>query len=189
MQAVLSYAPFIDGIYAESYAGIAFAKENGLKLFAGTGLHLTNALSIAKLLEAGATYYAISKELETHLQSALCGDNAFVLSSGDIKVMDLCYCPFEKTCHRCDKREWYALTDENARKFPVRRYQGALGECRFEVYNCAALVGKGVKNVGKLIDATRWNAQSVLDIQDSEEQQKALYEKYTMGHHKNNPLL
>lgn len=186
---ILSYAPFIDGIYAETYAGLAFAKAHNLKLFAGTGFHISNCVSLKELRDENVAYYAISKELETNLQGDLCADNAFVLASGGIKVMDLCYCPFEKTCNRCDKREWYDLTDENGRKFPVRRYQSSLGECRFEIYNCASLVGRGLKNSGKLLDATQWNATDVLLVKDDEDKQKALYTKYTLGHNKNNPLL
>lgn len=186
---IAKYAPYIDGIYAENYGGLAFAKEHRLKVFAGTGFNLTNSISVAQLLQEGVEYYAVSKELETHLQQRLCCKNAFMLTGGDIKVMDLCYCPFEKTCRACDQKEWYELTDENGRVFPLRRYQAATGECRFELYNCACLLGHARKGIGKLLDASKIPVNKLLQAADNEEQLKALYIKYTAGHNKNIPLL
>ena len=125
------------GIYCEGYYGIALAKKYGLKLFAGTGFNLTNRFAVDGVKRAGAEYFALSKEISTEEQRALAAEGAFALTKGAIKVMDLCYCPFEKTCLSCDKREIYTLTDEDGRRFPLRRYR--LGGCRFEVYNCAPL--------------------------------------------------
>ena len=142
----------VDGIYAENFGGLAFAKEHDVKVFAGTGFNLINSLSIAELLKENVSYYAISKEANAEEISTLISEKAFALSLGDIKVMDLCYCPFGKTCANCDKKAVYALTDENGRSFPVRRYITADGSCRFEVYNCAQLIGIGAKNAGQLLD-------------------------------------
>ncbi len=66
--------------------------------------------------------------------------------------MDLIYCPFEKKCKSCDRRELYHLTDENGRKFPLRRYKTE--DCAFEVYNCAILLPVSV-SAGKLSDCRR----------------------------------
>ena len=180
----------IDGIYAENYGGMTFAKENGIKLFAGTGFNLTNRLSVEGLLnDPSVAYYAISKELNQKESEALIGDKAFALSSGNIKIMDLCYCPFGKTCNQCDKRDVYHLTDENGRVFPVRRYLSADGSCRFEVYNCADLVGLGMQNAGKLLDVcvTDKKAKAV-EAKDSELQQKQIYKNCTSGHYKRGVL-
>ena len=65
--------------------------------------------------------------------------------------MDLIYCPFEKKCADCDRREVYTLTDGNGRKFPLRRYKTS--ECRFEVFNCADLAVNS-HMLGKLTDVT-----------------------------------
>jgi len=127
---------FFDGVYCEGAWGIAFAKEKGIKLFAGTGFNLTNAIA-AEEVKKYAEYYALSKELTFAEQKSLLSDNAFILSAGDIKVMDIIYCPFSKTCDKCDKLFKYTLTDENSRAFPVRRY--VLSACRFELFNCASL--------------------------------------------------
>lgn len=139
-----------EGIYCEGYYGVLLAKKYGVKLFAGTGFNLTNRYAVVGVKEAGATYFALSKEISALEQRALLTEGAFILGQGGIKVMDLCYCPFEKTCNICDKRGLYTLTDEEGRKFPLRRY--VLGGCRFEVYNCAPL--KGARGANILHDNT-----------------------------------
>lgn len=145
----------LNGIYAENYGGVVFAREHNIKIFAGTGFNLTNRLSVNELLkESVLSYYAISKELCEKEQSALKSERAFVLAGGGVKLMDLVYCPFGKSCPSCDKRALYTLTDENGRSFPVRRYKSAEGACRFEVYNCADLSDGGPDGLGKLFDLT-----------------------------------
>lgn len=174
----------IDGIYAENYGALIFAKENRLKVFVGTGLHMINGISLQELLkDESVAYYAISKEANAQEMAGLVGEKAFVLSSGGIKLMDLCYCPFGKTCAKCDKKELYRLTDENGRVFPVRRYLSSENTCRFEVYNCAYLVGKGIKDAGFLLDLTTvQEKESAVVYKEDEQKQKELYESYTSGH-------
>lgn len=180
----------IDGVYVENYGGIEFAKANDLKIFGGAGLNFINAISVNEFLQqSGATYYAISKEANTIELKDLLGEQAFMLSSGDIKLMDLCYCPFGKTCGNCDKKSVYVLTDESGREFPVSRYVAGAGECRFEVYNCASLIGVGLKNAGQLLDLTvTQNKPKAVKTKDNEEQQKEIYAKYTSGHFKRGVL-
>ncbi|MBQ8284280.1 MAG: U32 family peptidase [Clostridia bacterium] len=180
----------IDGIYIENYGGIVFAKRNGLKIFAGTGLNLFNSAAINELLTIpNVVYYAISKELNAEELQTLIGEKAFVLSSGDIKLMDLCYCPFAKTCNVCEKKSLYTLTDENNREFPVNRYTSADGSCRFEVYNCANLISKGINGAGKLLDLTITNdKKTAFEARHDEEKQKDIYKKYTSGHLKRGVL-
>ena len=120
----------------------------GKKFFAGTGFNITNRISLES---CKAEYICLSKELTIAEADALSAENVFYLTSGNIKVMDLIYCPFEKKCQSCDKRNLYTLTDGEGRKFPLRRYK--TGECRFEVYNCADLVSNGCK-AGALTDMT-----------------------------------
>ena len=125
------------GVYCEGTYGVEFAKKYGVRLFAGTGWNLSNRISVAAACER-ADYVALSKELTLHEQDALAAKGTFALRAGEIKVMDLCYCLFGKTCASCDKRARYTLTDEAGRAFPLRRYRAGDG-CRFEVYNCAPL--------------------------------------------------
>ena len=178
----------IDGIYAENYGAIEFAKTQGVKAFAGTGLNLTNRVAIEKLPKI-VKYYALSKELNERETGELTSENAFVLSSGSIKLMDLCYCPFGKTCASCDQKGTYTLTDESGRAFPVRRYKGANGDCRFEVYNCADLISTGVNGGGKLLDLTLIKDKRVAIIaKDNIDEQKKVYQNYTSGHYKRGVL-
>ncbi len=180
----------LDGIYAENYGGIVFAEENGVKLFAGTGFNLTNEYSVLELLRCPSlSYYSISKELNELQAKSLVTDKAFALSSGAIKLMDLCYCPFGKTCNKCDKRDCYMLIDENGRNFPTRRYLSADGNCRFEVYNCAALVGKGIVGAGQMLDVCTVNDKpTAIKAKDNEVAQKNLYPACTSGHYKRGVL-
>lgn len=180
----------IDGIYAENYGGIAFAEEHKVKLFAGTGFNLTNELSISVLLRrACLSYYVISKELNEKQGQRLLSEKAFALSSGNIKIMDLCYCPFGKTCNKCDKRDVYSLTDENGRVFPTRRYLAADGSCRFEVYNCADLVGTGLNGAGKLLDVSILaDKPTAVAAKNNEFEQKSYYKNCTSGHYKRGVL-
>ncbi len=180
----------IDGVYAENYAGVEFAKQYGVKLFAGTGFHILNARTLATLLEEPClSYYALSKEGTAEEMKSLVGERGFALSFGDIKLMDFCYCPFGKTCAVCDKKERYGLTDENGRVFPVRRYRSSTGECRFEVYNCASLIGTGVKGLGRLLDlSVTENKRLAAQAKDEEEKQKKVYDGYTSGHYKRGVL-
>lgn len=173
----------LDGVYADTTAALFMAKRRGVKLFSGTGFNLTNSLSVSVALSTGClAYYALSKELSVFESSPLLSKKAFALSCGDIKIMDLCYCPFGKTCKACDKRTVYTLTDENGREFPVRRYT-VDGNCRFEVYNCAALVGKGVDRAGKLMEVTvTRDKNGAVKAVDKEAEQKTVYKKYTSGH-------
>ena len=180
----------ICGVYVENYGGIIFAQEHGISVFAGTGLNLSNSYSISKLLRSTRlTAYAISKELNDTEAKDLLGEGAYALSSGNIKLMDLCYCPFGKTCSACDKRTKYTLTDENGRAFPVQRYLSADGGCRFEIYNCADLVGIGVKGANQLLDLTLIdNKQIALQVKDDVDEQKRIYSNYTSGHFKRGVL-
>ena len=170
-------------MYAENYSALCFAREHGFKVFVGTGLNLANTLALSSLLKnTEIAHYAISKELNKNEAERLVGERAFALSSGNIKLMDLFYCPFGKSCLSCDKRQEYTLTDENGRVFPVRRYTCANGECRFEVYNCVDMVGTGMKGVGKLLDLTieKDKNSAIIAVNDIEKQ-KRVYKTHTSG--------
>jgi hypothetical protein len=157
-------------------------------LFAGTGFNLTNTIALKALLAFDCvSYYAISKELSALESQPLLSEKAFAFTSGDIKLMDLCYCPFGKSCKGCDKREEYRLTDENGRDFPLRRYEVS-GNCRFEVYNCAKLIGRGIEGAGRLIETTVTKDKIGAANAVMEDAQKRLYEKYTSGHQRNGVL-
>ena len=93
--------------------------------------------------------------------------------------MDLIYCPFEKKCKTCDRRSRYVLTDENGRKFPLRRYK--TDECRFEVFNCANLV-TSLRN-GVIVDCTlEEDVDVVVDSIGDEKKLMDIFRNYTRGH-------
>jgi len=165
-----------DGIYCDSYFGIKLAEKLGKHFFAGTGLNIANSVALNSI---GAKYVALSKELTVSECDALSGANTFRLSAGNLKVMDLIYCPFEKKCSSCDKRGIYTLTDSDGRKFTLRRYK--TGECRFEVYNCADLVSAGGSS-GKLYDLTLvQDAEKVLRSAKNNSLEK-IFTNFTRGH-------
>lgn len=148
LKAVERVLPYFEGIYCDGTYGLPFSKANGKKFFAGTGFNLTNRFAVSEVKAAGADYYALSKELNVSEQDALTSEGAFVLS-GSVKVMDICYCPFERNCKTCDRRDSYTVKDEEGRRFPLRRYSGK--GCRFELYNCAPLVDAHGR-AGRLLD-------------------------------------
>ena len=151
-------AGLFDGIYCEGFYGLELAAELGMPFFAGVGFNVSNTIS-ASFLAENAKYFCVSKELTLRESAALSAKNAFCLIAGGIKVMDLVYCPFGRTCSACDRRVRYTLTDEAGRKFPLRRYQTSL--CRFELYNCANLFcDKG--SFGGLYDCTLLNAAAFM---------------------------
>ncbi len=177
-----------NGVYAEGTYGVLCAEKWGKKFFAGTGCNLTNACAVGAVAACGG-YYALSKELNFAEQTPLAGENAFVLSAGDIKVMDLLYCPFGKKCSSCEKRKFYTLTDEAGRKFPVRRYLAA-GGCRFELYNCAPLCApQDFANV--LIDLSALPmpaAKGVAENYADREKLKKILPLFTAGHSRESVL-
>ncbi len=185
LEAIERYIHAFDGVYAENYGGIAFAQKHGLKVFAGTGLNLCNRIAVGEFLKLpNAVYYAISKELNEREMQTLAGEKSFALAGGDIKLMDIIYCPFGKTCKACDRRDRYTLTDEENRAFPVRRYCGADGDCRFEIYNCLPLWNDGGINTGKIFDlSVSTDKKSVINAQVEKPSGK-----YTSGHAKRGVL-
>lgn len=177
--------PFIssfDGIYSGGNYAVLLAKELNLKLFAGTGFNIFNALSLSL---CPADYIALSKEISAAEAKRLSRGNTFYLTAGDVKVMDFIYCPFQKTCGQCDKRRLYTLTDENKREFILYRYatDGSVGGgCRFELYNCARLVSEN-SFTGRLYDFSSFeNAANVFEAISDVNRLKTVFKTYTKGH-------
>ncbi|MCH5142598.1 MAG: U32 family peptidase [Clostridiales bacterium] len=167
-----------NGIYSDGIYAVKLCEEVNKPLFAGTGLNISNEIDVSL---CNAKYIALSKEINCAEAKQLSRENTFYLVAGDIKVMDLIYCPFGKKCSVCDKRENYVLTDENGRKFTLKRYK--IGDyCRFELYNCACLVS-GTTPAGKLIDlSVSEKADEVLQNIDDENALKEIFKNYTRGH-------
>ncbi len=171
-----------DGFYGEGFYALALAKKYGKKLFAGTGFQLTNRFSVAGVLAAGASYFALSKELDCAEQRALAGRGAFALTAGSIKLMDLVYCPFSGECKSCDRRQVYTLTDEGGREFPLRRYRASGERCRFEVYNCVSLAAYNEKTSAIVDLSVERSGEKLVEVAFSPEGVKRVAEKVTGGH-------
>ncbi|MDE6442386.1 MAG: DUF3656 domain-containing protein, partial [Clostridia bacterium] len=139
---------YFDGIYCDNYFALELSEKLKKPLFAGCGFNITNSIALSK---CNAKYICVSKELTFSEVSSLAAQNVFCLAGGNIKVMDLIYCPFEKKCKTCDMRREYTLCDEAGRKFTLHRYKTS--ECRFEVFNCADLVSDNCP-AGILMDKT-----------------------------------
>lgn len=171
-----------DGLYCEGTYGLILARKYHKPLFAGTGFNLTNAFAVAGVKEAGAQYFALSKELTEREQHALAEEGAFALTVGSVKVMDLVYCPFERNCASCDRRSFYTLKDEEGREFPLRRYRVSGSACRFEVYNCASLAAyNGVTSALADVSAEEKSKEIALRAKDPE-QAKRYMKRVTKGH-------
>lgn len=163
-----------DGLYCDGMFGAVLAREMGKPLFAGTGFNITNVRDVVK---CGAKYYCISKELTLKEAGPLISSGAFYLSRGGVKVMDLVYCPFGRTCASCDRRKTYAMRDEGGRKFTLRRYETLC--CRFEVYNCANILCESI--CGALSDYTLLPAKELSRI-DTDEKIREKLGVCTRGH-------
>lgn len=171
-----------DGIYCDGYYGLALAEKLNKNFFAGTGFNLANAPALSEL---NVKYLALSKELTVDEIKPLACQNTFYLTAGDVKVMDLIYCPFEKSCAICDKLNFYTLTDENGREFAVRRYKTS--ECRFEIFNCATLLTENMVT-GALYDFTSSKNAEISLNSLKKGVFKEEFKNYTKGHG-HNPVL
>lgn len=177
IEKIKPFAENFDGIYCDGLYGFKLCEEFKKPLFAGTGLNISNRVDLNL---CSAKYVALSKELTLKEAENLSTINTFYLSAGAIKVMDIVYCPFEKKCARCQKLKAYALTDEDGRKFTLRRYVSSA--CRFELFNCANLVAETGK-AGVLVDCTlENNCENLLAICKNSEELKKYYANYTRGH-------
>lgn len=183
--AVKEVAKSFDGLYIEGSFGIELAKELNLPFFAGLGFNVFNCADIYVLQNEGAKNVALSKELSIKEIEEIKDSNSFMFVGGNIKVMDLGYCPFSKTCKSCDMKNIYEMTDEVGRKFVLRRYK--LDACRFEIFNCVPLVCVSDK-ISLLYDFTGMtNEQKTIYLKyfNDETELKNSLKCYTFGHIKN----
>ena len=137
-QIIASKINAFDGVYCEGASGLFFAKRHKKKFFGGIELNVTNNLSYEALACDGATQISISKELSFSEIEQM--KEGWCLTFGDIKVMSLIYCPFNRACKNCTRGSNFILKDADGRQFKVRRYK--LSECRFEIYNESLLKSK-----------------------------------------------
>lgn len=132
-QIIISLLDKFDGIYADGLSGVYLAKEYNKKLIAGLGLNVFNKIDLKNLCDISKAV-VLSQELgQFEIDGKL--DLGYAFRFGSIRLMELLYCPFGKSCSVCKRDgDFYNLTDKIGHKFKVRRYKiGSI--CRFEVYN------------------------------------------------------
>lgn len=170
-----------DGIFADGYYGLKLSEEYDIPLILGSGTNIYNSQAAA---EAGACYdYVVSKELTIKDAKKLGG---YYYSAGSIKVMDLCYCPFGKTCNNCKGSDLSCLSD-GERSFKLRRVK--LNGCRFEVYNPYPLLTEGLdRNFFNFLTLDNNQKVAILKAKDCPIKAKDKITNYTTGHSKK-PLL
>lgn len=167
-----------DGIYVDGYYGVELAKEYNTSLILGCGTNIFNSVS-AKAANEVASDYVVSKELTLSSKNGLGG---YYLSGGSIKVMDLCYCPFNKDCAKCKGADYSFLSD-GERDYTLRRYK--LNGCRFQVFNPYPLLTDGAnKSAFNFITLNKTQKIALLNNVFRPINAKLNFPDYTTGHSK-----
>lgn len=176
------FLPLFDGFYVEGVHGINLAARYGKKLILGTGANVYDGVSAA-VANKLANGVCLSKELSVSQAKDLCG---YYYSAGSIKVMDLLYCPFKKTCADCDRKDISEVSD-GERNFFLRRVK--LNGCRFELYNGSYLVTANDKRpIVNLIGVKSQIKSLVLSRLGDKRALKEILSPFTSGH-ENKPLI
>lgn len=179
---VAKLLPNFDGVYTDGYYGIELSKTYGKKCILGSGVNIYNKISASEALKI-CDDFVLSKELTVVGANKLTG---YYYSAGGLKVMDLEYCPFGKTCNNCKGTDYSTLSD-GERDFILRRVK--LSGCRFELYNAFPLLTDGsVKQVFNFITLSRRQKIALLNNLNNPLNAKLDFESYTTGHSKK-PLL
>lgn len=167
-----------DGIYVDGYYGVELAKVYNTSLILGCGTNIFNSVS-ANVAREVATDYVVSKELTLSSKSGLGG---YYLSGGSLKVMDLCYCPFNRDCAKCKGADYSVLSD-GERDYTLRRYK--LDGCRFQVFNPYPLLTEGAnKTAFNFITLNRTQKIALLNNVFKPINAKLHFSAYTTGHSK-----
>ena len=181
-ESVSRLIPKFDGLYVEGTFGVELAARYGKKLILGTGANVYDPLS-AKIAATFCDGVCLSKELAITDAEKLDG---FYYAAGAIKVMDLIYCPFKKTCDDCKGSDRSTLFD-GERKFTIRRVR--LNGCRFEVYNGASLTTLRRDNaVINLVGLKTKIKPQVIAALGDKKKLNELMPDHTSGH-ENKPLI
>lgn len=133
-QVIVKLLDKFDGIYADGLSGIKLARDAGKKLIVGFGLNSFNQIDFKNLNQLSEATI-LSQELgQFEIDNNLNGIG-HTFRFGSIRLMELLYCPFGKTCAKCSRdNSFFTLTDKLGHKFKIRRYKIS-SRCRFEVYN------------------------------------------------------
>lgn len=174
--------PLFDGLYVEGYHGQKLCERYGKKLLLGTGANVYDRVS-AYIAASFCGGVCLSKELSA---SQAKGIDGYYYSAGSIKVMDLLYCPFKKTCKTCERSDISFLSD-GERQFIMRRVR--LNGCRFEIYNGSYLItAQKDRAVINLIGVKKQHKPLVLSRLGDKAGLQQILKPFTSGH-ENKPLI
>ncbi len=131
--------PYFDGVYANGRGAADFSAAHNIPYVAGLGTGAFSKDDAEALYADGASAVVLSNELSEAETKAILKKypQAFVHTSGGIRLMEFLYCPYGGSCSRCRAGNLATLTDDGGRKFYLRRYK--LSRCRFELYNGSRL--------------------------------------------------
>ncbi|MGN1066647.1 MAG: DUF3656 domain-containing protein, partial [Candidatus Fimimonas sp.] len=139
------------GVVCHNVGHVQFARENGLRYVAGSGLNVFNDEMAAIFHDADTFFY--SQELTFAEISRFSCKNGLVFVDGDLVLMKLVHCPFklalDSKCNNCLASQKLVYTDEQGNSFSLRRRKD--GRCTFELVN-----GKKLSVVGKLSHSGRY---------------------------------
>ena len=147
------------GLVCHNIGQVQFAKDNGLRYIAGSGLNIFNDY-IANVF-ADADTFVYSQELTLTEISAFDNKNGLVFVDGNLTLMKLVHCPYKAvygcecaTC-KCDGKLNY--TDELGNNFKIARRRDS--RCTFEVVN-----GKKLSVVNKISKSGRFLVDYNYDV-------------------------
>lgn len=168
------------GVVCHNVGHVQFARENGLKYVAGSGLNVFNDEMAAVFSDADTFFY--SQELTFAEISHFSHKNGIIFVDGDLVLMKLVHCPFKlalnSKCNDCvASKKQLVYTDEQGNSFRLRRRKDA--RCTFELLN-----GKKLSVVGKLNCPGRYCVD--FDLAVVEHYQK-LNNGEVDGYHENKP--
>lgn len=144
---------YFKGFYADGLSGLYLAESLNKPFIAGLGLNVFNSTDVSALFSEGAQAVVLSKELSLG-QAMQTSDCCAVFTRGNIRLMELLYCPFGKKCANCNRGNDFVLRDELGHEFKLRRYK-LNGRCRFEIYNDAILFYSNKQPQSELINLVR----------------------------------
>lgn len=154
---IADYAAYFKGFYVDGLVGLQMAVKLNKAFIVGTGLNVFNSFDYESLITSGADAVVYSKELSAD-EIADIGSSGYVFTRGNVRLMELLYCPYGRNCKKCDRNDFNRLTDELGHEFTIRRYR-INGRCRFEVYNGSLLNYNVDKNFGEVINLVGLNKE------------------------------
>ena len=187
LEIALKYTSKFYGIYGDGYYALELANEIKKPLFAGVGFNVFNKIDVSILLSEGVEYISASKELSLS-EIRNISNSLYVLSTGNLQIMDLIYCPFSKNCKNCSYKDNVVLKDEDNREYLLYRYK--MSDCRFKLFNNHKLIFDNAQGFNEIFDYTSFDSDLILQIEslNTIEEIKKTFKNFTYGNYKKGTL-